>query len=1121
MSRILIFDGAFGTMLQRLGRRGEDNERLNLTDPELIQGIHEEYIAAGADIISTNSFGANRLSQEAYGLAPDAARMAQEAAAIARRAAARAPRRILVAGSLGPTGHSLSIASDAENPAMRSVDFETMKEAYKEQAAALVEGGADYFLLETCFDALNAKAAICAFEELGNPLPVLISATVSDRSGRTLTGQTLEAFYTSVKHCPRLEAFGINCALGIEAMTPLVREVASFSGHPLLFYPNAGLPDEMGRYSDSPEFIASEMSKLADEGLLNIAGGCCGTGPEHIAAIAAALKGKQARTVPKKKQLLSASGLEKVTVDRSLNFTNIGERTNVAGSKKFAKLISSDNYPEAIDIARAQVEGGASIIDINTDDPMVDSSEKMRTFLRHIAGEPAVAKAAIMIDSSHWDTILEGLRNAQGKCIVNSISLKDGEEEFLRKALTIRNFGAAMVVMAFDEKGQAETLERKIEVCARSYGLLTRAGIPPEEIIFDCNILTVGTGIAEHSRFGVDFIEAVRWIKTNLPHALTSGGVSNLSFAFRGNNPVREAMHSVFLYHAIKAGLDMAIVNPGMLQVYDTVDPDLRAAIEDVIFDADPQATARLVEIASRISASAQEEKAGAPAEEIPATPEERLTRALVKGSSPTLAEDTLQALQTLGSAIAVVEGPLMAGMEKVGALFAEGKMFLPQVVKSAKVMKDAVEVLRPYMENEEGTSARPKFLIATVQGDVHDIGKNITSIVLQCSGFEVIDLGVMVPCEETLRRAAEVGADIIGVSGLISPSLSRMEELCAEMHRRGLDTPLFVGGAAASAVHTAVRLSPLYANVHYGANASDTAVMAKKCISDPKAFRESETGAQSRLRTLYEIGRGAHVSHCSCCHAGTGGFADGFEPQDLPLRESDAAEFTEMFDWEMFYGICRAGNDPAMREQLRKEALERIANDELKVRICARFLHARRDGDDIVTDEAVFPMLRDSASGFCLADLFPEGGNAPLGLFAVSVSGPETGKDDLTGYALRAALAETASKMIQERLRSGLPEGLRLIAPGIGYSCCPDHSLKRDILAMLPGELGITLTSSCAMIPEESVCGFIMAHRDAAYGEIRTVSAEALKAYGSKRGFSEEEGRLFLAGLMSCYNIG
>jgi 5-methyltetrahydrofolate--homocysteine methyltransferase len=1100
--RILVLDGAMGTLLQ--------------------QGMGEEealraYVEAGADIITTNSFNANRISLANEGKAGQAAELAYEAAVRARRVADAAGRKVYVAGSIGPTGKSLTLASDADDPAFRQYDFDDFVEAYREEIDALIRGGADLILLETCFDALNAKAAVYALEQLGNPLPLIISATVSDRSGRTLTGQTLEAFYRSVEHAPTLCAFGVNCALGAEAMAPLVAEVAAFCGHAVSFYPNAGIPDELGRYNDSPSSMAGVIRKLAERGLLNIAGGCCGTTPAHIRAVVEVVKGLRPRSFESRKAL-TVSGLEPVLIDRSRNFTNIGERTNVAGSRKFARLISENKYDEALAIAAAQIEGGASVIDINMDDPMVDPAEKMRVFLRHIAGEPAIAKAAIMIDSSHWNTILEGLKNAQGKCIVNSISLKDGEAEFLRKARTIHALGGAMVVMAFDEEGQAVTLARKTEICARSYRLLTAAGIPAQDIVFDANVLSIGTGIDEHARFGVDFIEAVRWIKQNLPGALTSGGISNLSFAFRGNNRVREAMHSVFLYHAIKAGLDMAIVNPQMLQIYDDIDPDLRKAVEDVIFDSDPEATARLVSKAAEMLADSSPEVEKKAVSDTTSSPEERLSNAVVKGLSQSLQDDTLACLEKLGSAVAVIEGPLMSGMERVGELFGDGRMFLPQVVKSARIMREAVAVLEPYMESGEAVGDKPKFLIATVQGDVHDIGKNITAIVLTCSGFDVTDLGVMVPCETLLDKAVEIGADIIGVSGLITPSLHRMEEICSEMTARGMTVPLFVGGAAASAIHTAVKLAPLYPNVHYGPDASAAAVMAKKYMVDPAGFIAAEDAQHARLAALRPAGypeKPATLRVNARRVSEKGAYPAGKPFSDIAPMTLGWKELKECFDWRMFFGICglkcRGEDGCAASSELEHEALAILSREKPEAFVCARFFDCRREGDDIVSIDGTLslPMLRD---GHSLADFFPEEGSAQLGLFAVRVDCPDDG--DFVGHALRVSLAEAASEYLGRKWESLLPEGIRLIRPGVGYACCPDHSLKRDILAALP-HTGITLTSSCAMIPEASICGFVIAHREAAYHDIRRVSAEDLAAYAAKRGFDDEERKLFLNHLL------
>ena len=748
--RIMILDGAMGTMIQRYGLTESDyscgpfegspkelkgnNECLNLTRPDIIKSIHKEYIAAGADIIETNTFSANTISQAEYGCGDLASRMAFEGARIAREAADEAAetaasiglsRKVLVAGSIGPTSKSLSLSPDVNDPSFRAYSFEEMKEAYRQQAEALMKGGADLILIETCFDALNVKAALAAIQETGK-IPVAISVSVGDRSGRTLTGQTLEAFYTSVSHYPII-SFGLNCSLGAADLTPLMEEVNRWCSCAVSCYPNAGLPNEMGGYDQIPEEMAAQVMAMAEKRLINIVGGCCGTTPDHIKAIADAVRGMEPRdTSCTRNEKLKVSGLEAILIDvADNNFTNVGERTNVAGSRKFARLIASGEYEEALQIAARQIEDGASVIDVNMDDAMLDSTKEMERFVRYISNDPAVAKAALMIDSSHWDTILAGLRNAQGKCIVNSISLKEGEEAFVAKAREIGSYGAAVVVMAFDEEGQATTYERKIDICNRAYRLLTeKAGTKPEDIIFDVNILSIGTGIEEHADYAVDFIEAVRWIKQNLPGALTSGGVSNLSFAFRGNNTVREAMHSAFLYHAIQAGLDMAIVNPSMLQIYDEIEPELLRCVEDVIFNKDPQATERLIEKASLLASM---KVAGNPSQDTNVDTqqqslEERLRNALVKGQSSGLEDDLKEAVNKYGSALNVIEGPLMAGMETVGNMFGEGKMFLPQVVKSAKVMRDAVQILEPYMNNDEDGVSRPKVVIATVKGDVHDI---------------------------------------------------------------------------------------------------------------------------------------------------------------------------------------------------------------------------------------------------------------------------------------------------------------------------------------------------------------------------------------------------------------
>ena len=1225
--KIYILDGATGTMIQRYGlgesdyRKGAfegcaaelfgNNECLNLTRPDVIKEIHREYIKAGADIIETNTFSANRISQSEYGCEEYAARMAYEGARLAREAAdeymsdnseGNVPgRKILVAGSVGPTSKSLSLSPDVADPGYRPYSFDQMRDAYREQIQALLEGGVDLILIETCFDALNVKAALSAIQECrtirrnevseisNEVIPVIISVSVGDRSGRTLTGQTLKALYTAVSHYPIL-AFGLNCSLGAAEMTPLVEEISQWCGCAVSCYPNAGLPNEMGGYDQSPEEMAEAVKAMAVKGLLNIAGGCCGTTPDHIRAISAALEGISPRPLPSIKTALSVdrmvrltvSGLESVTLDvQHSNFTNVGERTNVAGSRKFARLISEGKYDEALQIAARQIEDGASIIDINMDDAMLDSTREMERFVRYISNDPSVAKAALMIDSSHWETIEAGLKNAQGKCIVNSISLKEGPEKFIEKAKAIKALGAAVVIMAFDEEGQATTFQRKIDICSRAYRLLTEeAGMSPENIIFDANILAIGTGIEEHARYAIDFIEAVRWIKTNLPGALTSGGVSNLSFSFRGNNAVREAMHSAFLYHAIKAGLDMAIVNPSMLQVYDDIEPELLRCVEDVIFNTDPQATERLIDKAARMlkekDTSAKDTVEARRSASVERSLDERLRTALVKGKSETLAEDLHQGLETYGKAVNIIEGPLMEGMETVGRMFGEGKMFLPQVVKSAKVMRDAVEILQPYMTGEDaGKADKPKIVLATVKGDVHDIGKNITGIVLTCNGFQVHDLGVMVDRETILQAAEEDNADIIAVSGLITPSLYQMEELCREMAARNMTKPLFIGGATTSAVHTAVKLAPLYSHVFYGPDASAAAVLAKKYMMDPEGFENDEHKRQEEVRNLYY--KGEETSRNENMEEKTlKGFADETYPyvcpSDISAQQIPAEEILPYFDWKMFYAIWGVRYGSSSMEamelvQLRRDAEDEISLGNFRIMLSAKFFPAYRENDDIVISDGDakrrIPMMRQEKGDMrSLCDYIIDkesGRTSPMGCFAVSVHAADAHEEgcccpacsnkyeDLIGKAVRMTLAEAASswldrKILQEMQDNASGKALKVIKPAAGYSSCPDHTLKRDILTLLgespephtavhshhdhgehctcgchqtAGGLKIKLTESCAMTPEASICGTIFIHPEAKYPEIRVISREQYDSYVQRRGMNEETARRFLGHLM------
>lgn len=1192
--RILILDGAMGTMLQRKGLQG-NSESFNLTNPETIGEIHNEYIEAGADIITTNSFSANSISQSEYNLSEKAGQMAEAAARIARKAADEAPRKIWVAGSVGPTSKSLSLAQNINDPIFRPYSFDGMAEAFEVQIRGLVKGGVDLLLFETCFDALNTKAALYAIGHIpeASDIPIMISASMSDKSGRTLTGQTMEAFYRSIQHCNPL-SFGLNCSLGAEEMIPLIAEVASFATCAVSCYPNAGLPNEMGEYDETPSQMAESVRKMALAGSVNIVGGCCGTTPEHIKAVAEAVKGISPRAIPEPDDVLYVSGLESVAVDRKNNFTNVGERTNVAGSRKFAKLIAAGDYETGLQIAAGQIENGAGIIDINMDDAMLDSRLEMEKFLRYVSNDPAVAKAAIMIDSSHWETLVTGLKNAQGKCIVNSISLKEGEEIFIEKAREINALGAAIIVIAFDEEGQATTYDRKVEICRRAYSLLTsKVGVRPCDIIFDVNVLPVGTGIPEHSRYGIDFIEAVRWIKGNLPGCRTSGGISNLSFSFRGNNTVREAMHSVFLYHAISAGLDMGIVNPGMLRVYDEIEPGLLKCVEDVILDSDAEATDRLIEKASRImvekdavgvgsgseraeatyasrpirvkgrltlsdpeptgadsgnissangnSAVGDSSSASMVAETAEATVEERLVRALVKGDSSGLERDINECLTLYDKPVEIIDGPLMSGMARVGELFGAGKMFLPQVVKSAKTMKNAVALLQPYIEERGGESEvkKPRIVFATVKGDVHDIGKNITEIVLSCNGFEIVDLGVMVPKETILEKAAECSADLIGVSGLITPSLYQMEEICKEMTARGLDTPLLVGGAAASALHTAVRLAPLYGHVFYGQDASASAVLANQLITDREGTEAAEHKKQEHLRELYAQSSQKKAGHKPVEPFPAFSFIKGEPFGNISGKRLGIEEVEPFFDWNMFAAIwgIKSGTGHDELRKLRADAhkeIDRLKNgNACRITISARFDGCHSEGDDIVSKDFRLPMLRQEGER-SLADSVPPkeyGFESPMGMFAISVrteshpSGcdcPACGTEygPMLTRAVRLTLAEAASEWLSRHIHKELPSefsGAKVIKPAAGYSSCPDHTLKRDILRLLPESerLGITLLDSCAMIPDASICGLIFIHPDATYPEIRRVSQKAIDEYARRRGMSDSEKARFLGHLL------
>lgn len=889
--RIIILDGAMGTMIQQYGLEEDDfrgyryrnaegmmkgnNDMLNLTRPDVIEDIHAKYLMAGADIITTNTFSSQRVSQADYGLETSAREMALEGARIARKAADRysteeKPR--FVAGSVGPTNKTCSMSPDVSNPAARELDYATLYEDYLEQIEALVEGGADAVLIETVFDTLNAKAAIDATMEVerrtGRDLPIMLSITVSDLAGRTLSGQTLDAVLASVSSYP-IFSIGLNCSFGADQMKPFIKELAHHAPYYISAYPNAGLPNSLGGYDETPETMAPQIGEYIDEGLVNIIGGCCGTTEKFIAKYAEIAEGKTPHQPQEKPRTMWLSGLELLDVTPDVRFVNVGERCNVAGSRKFLRLIKEKNYEEAVTIARKQVADGALVIDVNMDDGLLDAREEMRTFLNIIASEPDIAKVPVMIDSSKWDVITAGLQCVQGKCIVNSISLKEGEEVFLAHARDVMRYGAAVVVMCFDEKGQATTYERRIEIAGRAYKLLTeKVGMNPLDIIFDPNVLAIATGMEEHDNYAVDFIRATEWIKQNLPGAHISGGVSNLSFSFRGNNYIREAMHAVFLYHAIQKGMDFGIVNPATKVAYGDIPADQLEILEDVVLNRKADASERLIELADRIKQQQEALKNGAAAEGAAAVsqaqPEwrkedvaKRLSTALVKGVAEYMEEDIQEALTSFPKAVDIIEGPLMNGMNTVGELFGCGKMFLPQVVKTARTMKKAVAILQPYIEadKKEGTTTAGKVLMATVKGDVHDIGKNIVSVVMACNNYDVVDLGVMVPAEQIVKKAVTEKADMIGLSGLITPSLEEMVNVATEMERAGLSLPIMVGGATTSEMHVALKIAPIYSGiVVWVKDAAQNPIIAQRLMNpEEKArFAKELDEKYARLRDEY-----------------------------------------------------------------------------------------------------------------------------------------------------------------------------------------------------------------------------------------------------------------------------
>ncbi len=1099
--RVLVLDGAMGTMIQRerlseaqfRGERFRDwpkdlrgnNDLLVLTQPDLIRGLHAQYLAAGADIVSTNSFNSTSVAMADYGMESlaremnvAAARLANEAARAAEAKDPAHPR--FVAGVLGPTNRTASISPDVNDAGFRAIRFDELVASYGEALAGLIEGGVDLVLVETIFDTLNAKAALFAidshFEQTGTRLPLIVSGTITDASGRTLSGQTTEAFYNSLRHARPL-AIGLNCALGAKELRPYIEEISRISDCYVSCHPNAGLPNAFGEYDDTPESMARQLGEWAGAGWTNIAGGCCGTTPEHIAAIARAVRGVAPRTIPEVRGNLRLAGLEPLNIDESSLFVNVGERTNVTGSKAFARLILAGNFAEALSVARQQVDNGAQVIDINMDEAMLDSERAMVTFLDLLAAEPDISRVPVMIDSSRWSVIEAGLKCVQGKAIVNSISMKEGGAEFLRQARLCRKYGAAVIVMAFDEKGQADTLERRIEICKRAYDLLTReAGFPGEDIIFDPNIFALATGLEEHARYGIDFLDAVRWLRANLPGVKISGGVSNLSFSFRGNDAVREAMHTAFLYHAVKAGMTMGIVNAGQLGVYEQIEPQLRERVEDVIFNRRPDATERLVEFANSVKSDGSK-----PAKEDlawragPVT--QRIVHALVNGINAYIVEDAEEARRGFAQPIEVIEGPLMEGMGVVGDLFGAGKMFLPQVVKSARVMKQAVAHLVPYIEAEKaksGQAGKPKgkLVLATVKGDVHDIGKNIVAVVLQCNNYDVINLGVMVPTQKILETARAENADAIGLSGLITPSLEEMTHVAREMERAGFTMPLLIGGATTSRAHTAVKIAPNYSGpVVYVPDASRSVPVVQSLLSPEQraAYAAQVAADYTKIRAQHSEKKGPGPLHALLDARRLGHKTDWQRHRParpkrtglIVLRDYPLQDLVPYVDWSPFFQAWELSGpypailqDPVVGDAARKlfaEAqamLKRIIADRWLTAngVCGIFPAAQVNGDDIeiyAADDSrrllmTWRNLRQQnhkppgRANLCLADFIApkeSGVQDWIGAFAVTAGGRiedkiaefEAAHDDYNAIMLKVLadrLAEAFAEHLHARVR-------------------------------------------------------------------------------------------------------
>jgi 5-methyltetrahydrofolate--homocysteine methyltransferase len=1177
--RIAIFDGSMGVMLQHRGFSDEDfrgerfrnhpkplrnnSDVLNLTQPGIITQVHRDYLEAGADIITTNTFTATRVSQADYGLEEFAAEMNLEGARLARKAADEFDNRF-VAGSMGPTNVTLSLSPRVDDPSYRDVTFDQLKAGYAEAARALKEGGVDFLLIETIFDTLNAKAAIAAVKEVAPELPLFISVTIVDRSGRNLSGQTVEAFWTSIEHAQPFAA-GINCSLGASEMRAYIAAMSRVAPVYVHCYPNAGLPNAFGGYDEEPPTTSRLLKEFAEAGYLNAAGGCCGTGPEHIRQIREAMEGLAPREVPKRAAQTSFSGLEPFDITKDSGFVMVGERTNVTGSIRFRRLIESGDYTSAVQVALEQVRGGANLLDVNMDADLLDSESAMVRFLNLIATEPEIARIPVMVDSSKWTVLEAGLKCLQGKGVCNSISLKGGEEPFLEQARLVREYGAAAVVMAFDELGQADTFERKVEISSRAYKLLTeKAGFQPEDIIFDPNILPIATGIEEHAAYAKNFIDATREIKRLFPRVHVSGGVSNLSFSFRGNDRVREAIHSAFLYHAIKAGLDMGIVNAGQLVVYEDIPKDLLELVEDIIFDRRPDATERLVEFAKSVSGGGTKREVDHRWRE--GTIEERLAHAVLHGEVAFIEADAEEARQKYKKGLLVIEGPLMDGMKVVGDLFGAGKMFLPQVVKSARAMKRAVAYLEPFMQAEKeasGTqSVRGKLVLATVKGDVHDIGKNIVGVVLACNNYEVIDLGVMVPVDKILDTAIELKADVVGLSGLITPSLDEMVVVAKEMTRRQFTIPLLIGGATTSKQHTAVRIAPAYdgSTVHVLDASRVIGVVSDLLDKDRRhTFDRDNQALQEKLRTQHTATRRALLTLDDArAKRQRLAFDDLPKPPFVGTKivEPKLSLLREYIDWTFFFtawelkgkfpAILDSPSHGAVARELYEHANELLDEIEKKRWLQAKgvygFWPARAEGDDVVLENGVrFPMLRqqvdhgDSKPYLSLADFIAQQGDH-LGAFAVTAG---LGVDELAERfqkehddyraimvkALADRLAEAFAEYMHEVARrewyetgpklSGeelIGEKYRGIRPAFGYPACPDHSEKHKLFDLLGARsIGMDLTESGAMTPTAAVAGLYFAHPQSRYFMVGKVGRDQVEDYARRKDMPVTEAERWL----------